>query len=172
MCPVRWKESDLRHDADLLLHEADSRAAVQGPQGDDPGADRPAEGVRTSPPGARVRGGRFRLRAQFPAERDILPGVLIALNMHPRVALAWRQNTGAGKFQYPDGTTSQWIRFGPKGLPDLQGYLCDGTALYVECKRPGGKLRPEQREWIDRARSCGCVAFVAYGIDDVKEHLG
>jgi hypothetical protein len=99
--------------------------------------------------------------------------VLTALLYHPKVADAYRMNTGAGKFIYPDGTTSQFMRFGKPGSPDIHGYLKDGRALFVETKRPKtGRERQEQVDWINKARSCGCVAFFARSIDDVEAHLG
>lgn len=96
----------------------------------------------------------------------------MALAMHPRVKRAYRMNTGAGRLIFADQTKSQFIRFGPKGSPDIHGWLTDGTALFVECKRPTGRIRPEQAKWIDEAREAGCVAFVARGVECVKENLG
>ena len=172
MPAVRWKESDLRPDQHLLLRPADPPATVQELPAGDPDGDRPATELRGRGQGKGRGGGRFRLEAPEPKERDILPGVLIALAMHPKVKRAWRQNTGAGRLIFADQTKSQFIRFGPKGSPDIHGWLKDGTALYVECKRPTGRIRTEQALWIDEARKCGCVAFVARSVDDVKEYLG
>jgi hypothetical protein len=98
--------------------------------------------------------------------------VLTALLYHPRVADAYRMNTGAGKLLFADGTTSRFIRFGKKGSPDIHGYLKDGRALFVETKRPSGRKRKEQVEWINRASRHGCVAFFARSIDDVRKELG
>ncbi len=99
--------------------------------------------------------------------------VLTALQYHAKVADAYRMNTGAGKLLFADGTTSRFIRFGKKGSPDIHGYLKDGRALFVECKRPtGSKRRAEQVEWIERARRHGCVAFFAVSADDVTRELG
>ena len=92
--------------------------------------------------------------------------------MHPRVQRAYRMNTGAGRLLFADGKQSQFIRFGSKGSPDIHGWLKDGTALFVECKRPTGRIRLEQSRWIEEARAAGCVAFIARGVDCVKEHLG
>ena len=96
----------------------------------------------------------------------------MALAMHPRVKRAYRMNTGAGRLIFADQTKSQFIRFGPKGSPDIHGWMTDGTALFVECKRPTGRLRAEQAAWIEAAKKDGCVAFVARSIDDVEAHLG
>lgn len=172
MRAVRLKPTDLRRHPELLPGAAGVGTAESGPA--QPGAvDHSApvrpHGGRGNPKGRRPR---FRLKATEPRERDILPGVLMALAMHPRVKRAYRMNTGAGRLIFADQTKSQFIRFGPKGSPDIHGWLTDGTALFVECKRPTGRIRPEQAKWIDEAREAGCVAFVARGVECVKENLG
>ena len=172
MRPLRLRPSDLRPDQRLLLRPADPEGTVQEPQSGDPGADRPAAGVRGRQGGAKGRGGRFRLKAPEPDENTVLASVLEALLYHPLVADAYRMNTGAGKLLFADGTASRFIRFGKKGSPDIHGYLTDGRALFVETKRPSGRKRQEQIEWIEKARRHGCVAFFARRIEDVKEHLG
>lgn len=106
-----------------------------------------------------------------PKEATILASVLQALNFYPIVAKFWRQNTGAGRFQYSDGKTSQFIRFGFPGLPDIGGYLRDGRALHVEIKTKNGKVTPDQAAFIEDARNHGCVAFVARSAADLAEHL-
>lgn len=77
---------------------------------------------------------------------------------------------------------------GGKGLPDICGYLRNGTALFVECKapewreivggnygqrkrslqaRPAGKLKPEQREFLEKAHRAGCAAGVVWHVKDL-----
>jgi len=47
------------------------------------------------------------------------------------------------------------------GFPDLFVLHPDsGVSFYVECKSQKGKLRPEQKEWIDWLRRCGHMVFV------------
>lgn len=53
------------------------------------------------------------------------------------------------------------------GVPDILGYLHDGTFLGIEVKTPEGRISPEQREFMERAKSKGCMVFVARSIDDV-----
>ncbi len=82
-------------------------------------------------------------------------------------------NTGAGKLNFASGKQSQWIRFGPRGSPDIWGRLRPtGQAFYIEVKSPSGRLRPEQEQFLSQARADGAIAFVARSVDDVKEHLG
>ena len=172
MRAVRWTAADLRPDQGVLLREADPPAAVQEPQAGDPGGDRPQAQLRGRPGGKGGRGSRFRLRAPEPDENTVLASVLEALLYHWMVADAYRMNTGAGKLLFADGTSSRFIRFGKKGSPDIHGYLIDGRALFVECKRRTGRKRQEQVEWIERAAAHGCAAFFARSVEDVRRNLG
>jgi hypothetical protein len=65
--------------------------------------------------------------------------------------------------------TTRFVRFGKKGMADIQGYTNEGVALFVECKSATGKLRPEQKEFLDRAARCGCKVVVARSIDDLQK---
>lgn len=64
------------------------------------------------------------------------------------------------------------------GIPDLFGWinsthLCgDGCYVYprgffIEVKKPGGKLRPAQAAWIQRAQADGVVAFKAESVEEM-----
>lgn len=84
----------------------------------------------------------------------------------------WRQNNGVMKignrivkfFQDKDGNTI-------KGMPDIAGWCPDGRALFIEVKIPGKKPTREQANFLKNASAAGCVAFVAYSIDDVIRNL-
>lgn len=53
-------------------------------------------------------------------------------------------------------------QFSEKGIPDLIGTIPPhGRALYIEVKKPGGTLRPEQIVFLEDARAAGAVAIVA-----------
>lgn len=108
----------------------------------------------------------FRLTRPEPKEADVLKAVLRALELHPAVAKAWRMNTGAGRI-LRGKDTSQWIRFGFPGSPDIYGYMKDGRALYCEVKRPSGRVSDEQAAFIQAAQAAGCVAFIARSVEDV-----
>lgn len=112
----------------------------------------------------------YRLKRPEPKEADVLRGVLRALELHPRVSRCWRMQTGAGKLVRASGA-SQWLRFGFTGCPDVMFYTVDGIAGFVEVKRPSGKLRPEQAEFLTAARNSGCIAFTAKSVTDVFAHL-
>ena len=49
--------------------------------------------------------------------------------------------------------------------------LKDGRLLAVECKAKGGRLRPEQKEFLSLVRRFGGVAFVAHDCRDVSQQL-
>lgn len=68
--------------------------------------------------------------------------------------IAWRQNSGR----------RGGIRFGFKGLPDIAGYhRQSGRALFIECKRDGERLTPEQFEFLSLALAGRCDAYVWTG---------
>ena len=98
-------------------------------------------------------------------EAAALVEVLKVLRNHPAVAWCERQNTGAAKV---DG---RFIRFGWRGCSDLIGMMKDGRLLAVECKAPGGQLRPEQKEFLSLVRRFNGVGIVARNALDIIERL-
>jgi predicted NUDIX family NTP pyrophosphohydrolase len=111
----------------------------------------------------------YRLTRPEPSESAVLDAILQALAVHPAVGGFWRQNTGA--FAIGEGRNRRFVRFGPKGSPDIHGYLNDGRALFVEVKRPSGRVSGDQKAFIERAVAHGAVAFVARSVDDVWDKL-
>ena len=98
-------------------------------------------------------------------EAAALLEVLKALRAHPAVAWCERMNSGAALVQ------GRFIRFGFKGCPDVLGQLRDGRLLGVEVKAQAGRLRPEQRLFLERIRCAGGVAFVARDCRDVQREF-
>jgi len=98
------------------------------------------------------------------SESAILKSCLHYLNL--RGIEAFRMNTGMAMLPGRGGKL-QPVRFGKKGLPDICGYLDGGRALFVEVKSATGKLRPEQRAFLERAERCGCKVVVARSVDDL-----
>lgn len=98
-------------------------------------------------------------------EAAALVEVLHALRGNHAVAWVERQNTGAAK------VGGRFIRFGWRGCSDLLGMLKDGRLLAVEVKAPGGRVRPEQAEFLSLVRRFGGVAFVARDCRDVSREL-
>jgi hypothetical protein len=113
---------------------------------------------------------RFHLTCSEPSEAAVLDAILQALAVHPAVGGFWRQNTGA--FVVGEGKSRRFVRFGPKGSPDIHGYLKDGRALFIEVKKPSGRVSPEQQAFIDRAIEHHALAFTARSVSDVFRVLG
>mgnify|MGYP001605390891 CR=1 FL=1 len=122
----------------------------------------------------------FRLRRQTPLEADVLAGVKRLLELHPAVAMWWRQNTGAGyvlsastyKRLIAAGHLQRgecrWVEWGAgRGSPDTMGVLRGGRFVAVEVKRPGQEPDPDQQAWIDRAKSAGALAGWVNSIDQL-----
>ena len=109
----------------------------------------------------------FRLTRPEPKETDIQAAILRALRIHPAVVWAHRMNAGAGKFSYSGGKESRFMRFGFPGMPDIMGQLKGGKALYIEVKRPSGRLSPDQQAFLARAEKGGACAFVARSVSEV-----
>lgn len=105
-------------------------------------------------------------------EADVLSSVLTLLRIHRAVAWANRMNSGAGQFVYPDGSRSQFMRFGFKGMSDIFAQLNDGRFCAIECKRVGENTTDEQEQFLELVRAHNGVAFVARNIDDVIKVLG
>jgi hypothetical protein len=67
------------------------------------------------------------------------------------------------------------MRFGLKGSSDIEGILPGGRFLAVEVKAPGGRLSPEQREFLERVRELGGLALVVKSwreLDDALRQSG
>lgn len=91
-----------------------------------------------------------------------------------RVAIVWRINVGTYLTQ--DGR--RLVHTAPNGHADLGGIILvgipghtPGRAFYCECKRKGGRLRPEQEAWIRMVNRSGGLAIVATSVDDVEYAL-
>ena len=82
-----------------------------------------------------------------PLEKDILDACLDFLRLHPKVAFAYRNNTGMMKATDAHGHT-RYVKFGPVGSPDIVGMLKGGRALYCEVKRPNNLPSDEQEAFL------------------------
>ena len=95
--------------------------------------------------------------------------------------VVWRSNAGGATYSHihktgiKKGSLSKYfVRYGFKGLPDICGYIPvrDAAALplFWEVKRYGGKLKPDQRSFLEKAMNDG--AFAGFGtVDDLQEKL-
>lgn len=58
----------------------------------------------------------------------------------------------------------------PKGFSDLFGFRRrDGRAVFVEVKKPGGRVSPEQKHFISSMRNLGAIAGICYSADEAVE---
>jgi hypothetical protein len=112
-------------------------------------------------------------------EPDLLEdvqAVLAALRAHPRVQWVERMNVGSFAVEHRDrlGQVRRgYVRCGFEGLSDVIGQLRGGLFLAVEAKRrKGGKVSPDQREFLARVAEAGGVAFIARSAADVVRNLG
>ncbi len=83
-----------------------------------------------------------------------------------RGIFCWRNSVGAACIG------GRWQSFGLKGSSDLLGVLPDGRFLAIECKSAGGRLSPEQADFLERVQQLGGCAIVAFGTDDLELALG
>ena len=69
-----------------------------------------------------------------------------------------------GKVKMQNG---RWFETGaPKGFSDLFGFRPDGRIFFIEVKNETGKLRPEQKKFIENMQSRGALAGVARSVED------
>lgn len=82
------------------------------------------------------------------------------------IAMLFRANVGQGFTK--DG---RFFSTGlPKGFSDLFGFrLSDGRAVFIEVKSPTGKVRPEQRNFIEQMRSNGALAGIARSVEEARK---
>lgn len=64
----------------------------------------------------------------------------------------------------------RWFSSGvPKGYSDLSGVRrSDGRAVFIEVKTPTGRIRPEQRDFIEAMQKCGALAGFARSVEEAK----
>lgn len=96
------------------------------------------------------------------SESQIQADVRAALGRLPDV-IVWRNHVGVLRGE--DGRTH---RFGlGVGSADLVGVIApSGRLLALEIKSDAGRLRPEQRAWLDCVRAMGGFAAVVRSADE------
>ena len=63
------------------------------------------------------------------------------------------------------------VRFGKPGSSDIVGTLPNGRSLYIEVKRPTGRLTEAQKEFLARAHMAGALAFEARSVEEVDKRI-
>ena len=55
----------------------------------------------------------------------------------------------------------------PVGFSDLFGVRrSDGRAVFIEVKKPTGRVRPEQKNFIEQMRKNGAIAGICRSVED------
>lgn len=85
--------------------------------------------------------------------------------MNPH-AIVFRANVGT--FRTADGRT---VSTGlPKGFSDLFGFRkSDGKVFFIEVKNGKGRVRPDQKHFIEMMRKNGAIAGVARSAEEAIE---
>lgn len=97
-------------------------------------------------------------------EGDIQRGIMIALSAQGHAV--FRANVGA--FFTKDG---RHVTTGlPKGFSDLFGFRKDDArAYFMEVKRPGGRVSPEQVAFLAAMQARGAIAGIVRSVADAEE---
>lgn len=89
----------------------------------------------------------------------------IRLELSRRGILCFRANVG--KVRMADG---RWFDTGlPKGFSDLFGFRADGRIFFIEVKNKTGRVRSEQKRFLEKMRQCGALAGVARSVEEALD---
>ena len=118
----------------------------------------------------------YKLTPLEPTEAQIKKAVVDALWMDVRVVEVMRINCGklatpGRRFGIYDAV-KYWIRGQePRttGVCDVQGQLCDGRRLVLECKTRTGGFQDGQEAYIDHAVAHGAVGGVVRSADEALD---
>lgn len=93
-------------------------------------------------------------------EIDVQNSIRLALNPY---AVVFRANVGI--FRTTDG---RMVATGlPKGFSDLFGFRkSDGKIFFIEVKNEKGRLRVDQKHFIETMRDKGAIAGVARSVEE------
>ena len=163
-----------RADQDAKWKAADARAkALGGGMAFYDGPNGYTGGIVLSPEQAEVALPKLKR-----SERAIQAEILRLL--HARGIVAYGMNRERAGYRRAN-------HIGVKGLADISGWIpatCpiahatfyrpphDPLPLFIEVKRPGGKLTSEQAAFLRRAQADHCIAFMATSPADVAKALG
>lgn len=97
-------------------------------------------------------------------EADIMRSIMIALSADGHFVA----RANVGQFFTKDG---RHVTTGlPKGFSDLFGHRAgDCKAFYLEVKRPGGRVSPEQTAFLAAMQARGAIAGIVRSIADARE---
>ena len=103
------------------------------------------------------------------SEKQIETLILIQLNQIPKT-YAWKNHT-TGIYDPVRKTFRKLSGFSIKGVSDIIG-IHKGRMICIEVKSEKGRLRPEQKDFLDRMTELGAICGVARSWHDVRLLLG
>lgn len=104
-----------------------------------------------------------------PKEKDVQRQCLDWLRLWG--ALPVRVNSGARPWTDAKGRRRFFAFNSEPGCSDVLCLLPDGRFAAVECKRPGGALRPAQESFLAAVGKRGGVALVVASLDELRAAL-
>lgn len=69
------------------------------------------------------------------------------------------------------GRALKWVSPGNRGVPDRIVVLPGGRVVFVELKRPGGRLAPLQRRWAKVLTGMGHKVYKIESIEEVLKFI-
>jgi len=113
---------------------------------------------------------KLKMKMPEPLESEIQSAVCQYLEM--RGHFFWRQNSAGIQRTGKDGRQF-WAtnKYSIKGVGDIICFDKTGTgiAIFLEIKRPSGKMSEEQKEFQRRCELVGCEYYVIRRIEDLQE---
>lgn len=112
---------------------------------------------------------RFKLKKQEPLEKDIQNAVCEYLDL--RHHFFYRQNNTPifQKDKNGGGFFRAMPKYALKGVPDIIVITDGGYAVYLEIKRPSGRLSPDQELFKKRCEEKGCEYYRITAVDQLQE---
>ena len=95
-------------------------------------------------------------------ENAIKNAIIDYIRMFPRKGFAWSQYNGA-VYDPRKKCFRKRSNYSLNGVPDILGVWCQ-RPLFIEVKRPGGIVSPDQKKFVELALHHNSIAFVCYDL--------
>lgn len=69
------------------------------------------------------------------------------------------------------GRALKWVSPGNRGVPDRIVLLPHGRVVFVELKRPGGKLEPLQERWARILKEMGHTVYKIESVEEIQSFI-
>lgn len=69
------------------------------------------------------------------------------------------------------GLALKWVSPGNRGVPDRIVILPAGRVVFVELKRPGGRLAPLQKRWARLLESFGHTVYKIESMEEIDDFI-